>query len=230
MFAKKVLSILIAVICLFFSSCAVGSQTDSQQSNDSDKSEGATTIDYTKYGIYNAEYKSFLLRKRSIESFEFLENISSEALELTQIIIEDCTISDGTIIPYIESLTSLDIYDRNAYQIIQNNAHILDLTINTGESQNFDGLVQFEKLETLSSNDQINDLTALSSCKNLRILGIETTDEILSLEPLYNLPNLELVKLSEKTFAHLPDETHQHFSAQHFFAPRSTDKPNVVYY
>jgi hypothetical protein len=168
----------------------------------------------------NREFLS--LNGETIDSFDFL----AEYPNLKRLDIYNCDIADGLILPKIETLTHLEVVDRDAIEIIRDNAQLSGtLSIDTGSYDpvisekpgyapltNLDGLETFRSLESLRVTDPVTDLSALTGCVNLRSLSVVNSTSIDTLKPLYGLERLRMLYISYDVLRALPPEEQERFN------------------
>jgi len=206
--------------------------------------------------------KKVVMKDLTILSFDFL----SEYDNVGELVIINCMIPEGVVLPLLEDLEALDIrtiYGQdefafvnnslplpklrslfianngdeigdvlleipslegiivraaNPVEIIAHNSQIIDLVIFAGASDdvdvelpNLDGLERFHNLETLNIHAGIEDISPLSGCYNLWYLEILCSKRIITLKPLMELKNLEVIGMKIRAYEQLPQEDRDYF-------------------
>jgi len=169
------------------------------------------------------------LENQSITSFDFLEDFPN----LKTLSIFNCEIADNLILPRINSLTYLSVEDPNVLAIISQNQQIAGrLQIGTGYTHEIDnvqsniepltdlpGLDEFIFLESLTITDPVIDISALSSCKNLRALSLFYCTSLESIQALSSLSRFRLLVLPKDVFISLPKEEQSMFDNWKSYMP-----------
>ena len=173
------------------------------------------------FSVSNNGEESLTLSGQKIKSFDFLKEYPS----LKYLCIIDCDIDDGLVLPRIDTLVHLEVYDRNVLELIKNNTHLTgrlsigasyplygeDGRLNTTLLSDLNGLEAFTSLETLSIKDPVHDISALSGCINLRGLLINNSPKIDTLEPIFALRRLRNLIIDPNAFRALPSEEQKRF-------------------
>jgi len=130
----------------------------------------------------------------------------------------------------IPSLNDITVKTSNPIEIITMNNQITSLTVSTDVNDEDDmmlsliGLEQFYNLEYLTIYSELDDLSPLSSCYNLKMIEIVASSRVKSLSPLIGLPNLETIGMKWKAYDLLPSEEKEHFTT---VTQNEADKPMI---
>lgn len=185
---------------------------------------GADDLSY-----YENEGEYLKLEGEKIDSFDFLEAYPN----LKYLSIVDCDIADGLVIPKIDTLERLEVFDQKVMEIIQNNTQLSGwLTIGTGYSlysddrrsnfiplSNLDGIEKFTSLETLYVQDPVPDISALKYCVNLRYLSLFYVTEVETLSPLFGLNRFRSLTIDPYAFRALPEAEQAWFDNAKLYLP-----------
>ena len=170
-----------------------------------------------------AEGEHLELREQTIDSFDFL----SDYPYLISLIISNCDIAEGLVLPVMGTLEYLHVQDPNALELVKNNTQFAgwlqigygDYYFSTDEIitppiADLSVLEDFASLEYLTISFPVHDISALSGCVNLRKLSIMPTDSVETLIPLYELPRLRYLHIGPAVFRSLPMEEQEHFTSR----------------
>jgi Leucine-rich repeat (LRR) protein len=175
-----------------------------------------------------AESERLTLTEQPIDSFDFL----LEYTDLKFLEIVECDIAGGLVLPKIDTLVELRVYDQNALEIVKNNTQLQKLTISTVSHlsdtpstplPDLRGLENFTSLEALTVEaSSLGDMSALSHCANLRRLSLTYCKSISTLKPLYGLTRLRELYIDNKAFLSLPAKDQKRFD------PTTGRKPYMI--
>ena len=174
------------------------------------------------------ENERLWLENITIDSFDFL----LEYPNLRALTILNCDIAEGLVLPRIDTLRDLHIFDTYALQLIQNNTHLpgrleigssllyVDEGVVDTTFHNLIGIEHFANLSQLIIRAPVYDISPVSELHNLQTFSIWFSDSVQSLTPLSQITRLRTLVINHDAFRALSQEEQEYWEARKWYITR----------